>query len=84
MVTDAFHAKGYKPMMVSGAMLHSLRPGTGSTCARRARAPELDPLGRREAAEARAQGNGRSAWPAEGRANQRRGEPDATDREASE
>jgi hypothetical protein len=30
--TDAFQTKGHRPMMVSGAILHSLRPGTGSTC----------------------------------------------------
>ena len=31
--TDAYRGKGYRPVMVSGAILHSPTWGTGSTCA---------------------------------------------------
>ncbi|HEY7281815.1 MAG TPA: cyanophycinase [Actinomycetota bacterium] len=42
-VTDAFHTKGYRPMMVSGATLHSLPSGFGFDLEQRALLPVPEP-----------------------------------------
>jgi cyanophycinase len=42
-VTDAFHTKGYRPMMVSGATLHSLPAGFGFDLEQRALLPVAEP-----------------------------------------
>ncbi len=42
-VTDAFHTKGYRPMMVSGAVLHSLPSGFGFDLERRVLLPVAEP-----------------------------------------
>ncbi|HXJ67164.1 MAG TPA: cyanophycinase [Actinomycetota bacterium] len=42
-VTDAFHTKGYRPMMVSGATLHSLPSGFGFDLEQRALLPVAEP-----------------------------------------
>jgi cyanophycinase len=42
-VTDAFHTKGYRPMMVSGAILHSLPAGSRFDLERRALLPGAEP-----------------------------------------
>ena len=83
MITDAYRASGHRPMMVSGAIIHSIPPGYRFDLRRRRVSPELVPSGRRKTAVARAQGNvvrmtgkvGES--PASPRSR-------ATDREASE
>jgi cyanophycinase len=54
-VTDAYRATGHRPMMVSGAVIHSIPPGFRFDLRRRRVVLELVPTGRRKAAEARVQ-----------------------------
>ena len=85
MVTDAYRATGHRPMMVSGAVIHSIPPGYRFDLRRRRVVPELVSTARRKAAEARVQAKvvrmtGRVS--AEGSVPERRGS--RADREASE
>jgi cyanophycinase len=84
-VTDAYRTTGHRPMMVSGAVIHSIPPGYRFDLRRRRVVPDLVAAGKRKAAEARAQAK---VVRMTGRG---RGEPAATprrtprpDREASE
>jgi cyanophycinase len=55
MVTDVYRATGHRPMMISGAVIHSIPPGYRFDLRRRRVVPELVSTGRRKAAEARVQ-----------------------------
>jgi hypothetical protein len=86
MVTDAYRATGHRPMMVSGAVIHSIPPGYRSTSDGVASSPSWCPPGRRKAAEARVQAK---VVRMTGRVSQERSSASrrsarAVDREASE
>lgn len=91
-VTDAFHTKGYRPMMVSGAILHSLPSGhrfdlrSRTVIDGRGRADDERPTTRRTSAKSRMRRLVRDAA-AEGANSfvlERRKRPRREEREASE
>jgi len=90
-VTDAFHSKGYRPMMVSGAILHSLPAGHRFDLRARKLLPfaEVEPAGRARARET-AQGRlrrlsrdlaaeGANSFVLERRSRSRHREPEASE-----
>jgi cyanophycinase len=85
-VTDAYRASGHRPMMVSGAIIHSVPPGYRFDLRRRRIVPEVVSSPRRRTAEARARGK---VVRMTSRLNEEQPGPPATraptpDREASE
>jgi cyanophycinase len=86
-VTDAHRTKGHRPMMVSGAILHSIPSGFRFDLTQRQVLPSIQPASRSRKTGQRARAGGRRAarsTEAEGESGFTGGDAEQIDREASE